>query len=244
VIARIAVTIGPRPELLHDPGEFGPPANRPTRTQASGTSLTVVAGTPSPIEYATGRASSTPLSPSHRPGRHSVRNPVCSSTWPTPRPPTRPRALDVRACRSTRNRAATGTRHGMRPADLPMSGGVGEGPITSRNSTYVRGQPRVITSGSASGSGERACTKWMFTSSMRRELWPGVHSASSGNEVVPVEPVGSQVLHELEGDAQRAVVHGLALGPRVFRNRRRRSSTSIGSNSTSQMAVSSHPVLT
>jgi hypothetical protein len=30
----------------------------------------------------------------------------------------------------------------------------------------------------------------------------------------------------------------------VFRNRRRRSSTSIGSNSTSQMAVSSHPVLT
>ncbi len=49
----------------------------------------------------------------------------------------------------------------------PYDRGSVSGPMISRNSATEPGQPWVRINGSASGSGERACRKWIGWSSMR-----------------------------------------------------------------------------
>ena len=56
-------------------------------------------------------------------------------------------------------------------ASPPCRVGSVSGPIRSRNSTDVEGQPWVRMIGSASGAGERTWKKWMFWPSMVETNW-------------------------------------------------------------------------
>ncbi len=62
--------------------------------------------------------------------------------------------------------------------------------MTSRNSTTDPGQPWVMTSGWASGSGERCMHEVdVLAVDRRREVVEGVESLLGGTPVVPVGPV-------------------------------------------------------
>jgi pimeloyl-ACP methyl ester carboxylesterase len=61
----------------------------------------------------------------------------------------------------------------------PCATGSASGPTTSRNSTTEPGQPCVTISPSASGSGERACRKWMPKPSISVRNWPIASSRAS-----------------------------------------------------------------
>jgi hypothetical protein len=58
------------------------------------------------------------------------------------------------------------TRWKASPGSPPCARGSVSGPIRSRYSTTVIGQPWVAMSGRASGSGDRTCRKWTFWPSM------------------------------------------------------------------------------
>ena len=63
--------------------------------------------------------------------------------------------------------------------DPPCATGSVSGPITSRNSNTDPGQPWHSSSGSASGSGERVCRKWMPNPSISVRYWPNPSSTAS-----------------------------------------------------------------
>ena len=91
--------------------------------------------------------------------------------------------------------------------------------MTFRNSTTEPGQPWVSTNGKASACGERAWMKWMATgvvaiaAEVGAELRERVEPLLGGAEVVPVGPVGAELLGVRERQALRPVVDGLRFRP-------------------------------
>ena len=118
-------------------------------------------------------------------------------------------------------------------ASPPCATGSVKGPSTSRNSTTEPGQPWVMTSGTASGSGERACTKWMSRSSIRVvncghafiRSWAAAKSYSSAQYVARSRTNASGIPCDQSSTVSRS-------GHRVFCSLARRSSIASRSKAT------------